>query len=89
MNTKLYVDWAGISFLVDAEIAEDEPAYVEEINSVEVRAQNGDYMLVDVDRKEFMEIMQDVLDDAAQEYIQERAIAYAEARMDARREEGL
>lgn len=89
METKLYFNYAGLSFRVDACIVEDDVPFVEDISSVEVEAGNGDYMTVAVDLNEFMEAMQDQLNEAAEEYIRNRAIAYAEMRMDARREEGL
>lgn len=89
METKLYFKYAGLSFCVDAGICDDETPYVEDISAVEVEAANGEYMAVDVDLAKFMESMQDQLNEAAEEYIRDRAIAYAEARMDARKEEGL
>lgn len=89
METKLYFDYAGLSFCVDACIVEDDTPYVEDISSVEVEAGNGDYMTVAVDIDAFMDAMQDKLNEAAEEYMRDRAIAYAEARMDARKEEGL
>lgn len=89
MNKHLYFDWAGMSFRVEVEIFDDEPAYVEEIKRVEVKTEGGEYMLVSVDKAEFMDNMQDILNDAAEEYMRDRAIAYAEMRADAKREEVL
>lgn len=89
MNAKLEFDYGGISFLVEVEIFDDDPAFVEDVNSVEVRTPSGDYMLAEFDEKAFKDTFQDLLDDKAQEYMRDLAIAYAEARMDARREEGL
>lgn len=88
MTAKLEFMAGGISFLVDVEIFDDDPAYVEEVNSVEVRTPSGEYMLAEFDEKEFKDNFQDVLDEKAQEYMRDLAIAYAEARLDARREEG-
>lgn len=89
MNAKFEFDYGGITFLVDVEIFDDDPAFVEDVNSVEVRTPSGDYMLAQFDEKEFKDNFQDVLDEKAQEYIRDLAIAYAEARLDARREEGV
>ena len=87
MTAKIEFMAGGISFLVDVEIFDDDPAYVEEVNSVEVRTPSGEYMLVEFDEKEFKDNFQDVLDEKAQEYIRDLAIAYAEMRADAQREE--
>lgn len=87
MTAKLEFEFGGISFLVDVEIFDDDPAYVEEVNSVEVRTPSGEYMLVEFDEGAFKKQFQDILDEKAQEYMRDLAIAYAEARMDAQREE--
>ncbi len=87
MTAKIEFMAGGISFLVDVEIFDDDPAYVEEVNSVEVRTPSGEYMLVEFDAKEFKDNFQDVLDEKAQEYMRDLAIAYAEMRADAQREE--
>lgn len=89
MNAKLEFVAGGITFLVDVEIFDDNPAYVEDVNSVEILTPSGEYMLAQFDEKEFKDNFQDVLDEKAQEYIRDLAIAYAEARADMRREEGL
>ena len=89
MEKVLYFKYAGMNFRVNSWIVEDDTPYVEDISAVEVEAANGEYMAVDVDLVKFMESMQDQLNEAAEEYIRDRAIAYAEMRMDARREEGL
>ena len=89
MTAKLEFDYGGLSFLVDVEIFNDAPAFVENINSVEVLTPSGDYMLAQFDEKEFIETFQDVLDRKAQEYIEDLAIAYAEMRADDMREERL
>ena len=89
MNAKLEFVAGGITFLVDVEIFDDNPAYVEDVNSVEILTPSGEYMLVQFDEKEFKDNFKDVLDEKAQEYLRDLAIAYAEARMDERREEGL
>lgn len=89
MNAKFEFDYGGITFLVDVEIFDDDPAFVEDVNSVEVRTPSGDYMLAEFDEKAFKDTFQDMLDEKAQEYIRDLAIAYAEARLDERREEGL
>ncbi len=88
MTAKLEFMAGGISFLVDVEIFDDDPAYVEEVNSVEVKTPSGEYMLAEFDEKAFKDNFQDVLNEKAQEYLRDLAIAYAEARLDARREEG-
>lgn len=89
MTAKLEFVAGGITFLVDVEIFDDNPAYVEDINSVEILTPSGEYMLAQFDEKEFKDNFQDVLDEKAQEYMRDLAIAYAEARLDAQREEGL
>lgn len=89
MTAKLEFMAGGISFLVEVEIFDDSPAYVEDVNSVEILTPSGEYMLAQFDEKEFKENFQDVLDEKAQEYLRDLAIAYAEMRADARREEGL
>ena len=87
MNTHLYFDWAGMSFRVEVEIFEDDPSYVEDIKRVEVKTEGGEYMLVSINREEFLESMQDILNDKAEEYMRDREIAYAEMRADSKREE--
>ena len=89
MNAKFEFDYGGIRFFVDVEIFDDDPAFVEDVNSVEIRTPSGDYMLAEFDEKAFKDTFQDLLDEKAEEYIKDLAIAYAEARMDARREEGV
>lgn len=89
MTAKLEFDYGGLNFIVEAEIFDDNPAFVEDVNSVEIRTPSGDYMLAEFDEKEFIDIFQDILDEKAQEYMRDLAIAYAEMRADARREEGL
>jgi hypothetical protein len=89
MTAKLEFVAGGITFLVDVEIFDDNPAYVEDVNSVEILTPSGEYMLAQFDEKEFKDNFQDVLDEKAQEYMRDLAIAYAEARLDAQREEGL
>jgi hypothetical protein len=89
MTAKLEFVAGGITFLVDVEIFDDNPAYVEDVNSVEILTPSGEYMLAQFDEKEFKDNFQDVLDEKAQEYMRDLAIAYAEARFDAQREEGL
>lgn len=87
MTAKIEFTAGGISFLVDVEIFDDDQAFVEEVNSVEVRTPSGEYMLAEFDEKEFKDNFQDVLDEKAQEYMRDLAIAYAEMRADAQREE--
>lgn len=88
MTAKLEFEADGLSFLVDVEIFDDAPAFVEDVNSVEVRTPSGEYMLAEFDEKAFRDNFQDVLDEKAQEYLRDMAIAYAEMRADMRREEG-
>lgn len=87
MNAQLEFDYGGISFFVDVEIFNNDPIYVEEVNSVEVKTPSGEYMLAEFDEKEFKDNFQDILDEKAQEYMRDLAIAYAEMRADAQREE--
>ena len=84
---QLFFNSNGLSFKVDVEVLEDENC-VDTINSVEVLAENGDYIVADVDKEEFFEGMEDLLNELAEEAIRDRAIAYAEMRLDSKREEG-
>ena len=89
MTAKLEFVAGGITFLVEVEIFDDKPAFVENVKSVEILTPSGEYMLAQFDENEFLENFQDVLDDKAQDYLRDLAIAYAEARADDMREERL
>ena len=85
MNTKLYFDYAGVSFRVDADIYDDEGQGVEQVNEVQVKAANGDFMVADVDLDAFKDDMQDWLDEAAHNYFEDVKNEYYENLMDERR----
>lgn len=79
-------DYNGMSYKVELGVLEEEKV-VEDVLSVEVLAANGEYTKVDVDREDFLEGMQDFLNEKVEEEIENRALAYAEVQADAEREE--
>lgn len=79
-------DWGGISYRVDACVLEDE-GVVEDITTVEAVATDGEYVQLEVEREDFLEQMQDVLNEALEKTLQERELDYAEMKMDMEREE--
>lgn len=89
MQGKLDFEYGGLNFFVTVGIVDDNPAYVEEVQSVEIQTPSGEYMPVEFDYDKFMEVYRDMLDEKAQEYLRDLAIAYAEMRAEERREEEL
>ncbi len=89
MEIELYFKAVGLNFRVVVNICEDDGVFVEDVLQVDVKTQSGEYMIAQVDIKEFFEYMEQELNYAAEEYVRTRAIAYAEMRADDMREERL
>lgn len=85
MGTKLYFDFAGLSFCADADMYDDDGQGVEKVNSVKVQDANGNYMPVAVDLDAFKEEMHDWLDEAVKDYLEAVKEDYYENLMDERR----
>ena len=81
----LYFEYAGLSFRVDANVNDN---CVEDINTVEVMGIGGKYEPMQVDRKEFVETMQDTLDEAVEDAKLEARRAYEDMLLDQAKEEG-
>lgn len=81
----LYFDYAGLSFRVDANVNDN---WVEDVSTVEVMGIGGKYEPMQVDRKEFVETMQDTLDEAVEDAKLEARLAYEDMLLNQAKEEG-
>lgn len=82
---KLYVDYAGLKFRVTADV---ENGCVEYVSRVEVMANTGKYVPVKYDIDDFMEGLQDYLNDAIEEAILDEQLANGDMLFETAREEG-
>lgn len=82
---KLYFNYAGLHFRVDATIND---GCVEDIATVEVMGIGGKYEVMKVDRKEFLKTMQDTLDEAVEQAKLDARLAYEDMLLDQAKEEG-
>ena len=82
---KLYFNYAGLHFRVDANVNDN---WVEDVSTVEVMGIGGKYEPMQVDRKEFVETMQDTLDEAVEQAKLDARLAYEDMLLDQAKEEG-
>lgn len=81
----LNFDFAGMSFEVDADVEE---GYVIGVFGVKILAKTGKYFPVKVDTEEFLEGMQDFLNDAVEQAVLDNRLAHEDYLFEVAREEG-
>lgn len=81
----LYLDFAGLQYKVTADIDE---GCVEYVSKVEILANTGKYFPVKVENDEFLETMQDYLNEAIEEALLDERLEHGDMLFEQRREEG-
>lgn len=82
----LNFDFAGMSFEVDADVEE---GCVVGVFSASVQAKTGKYFPVKIDREDFLDSMQDFLNDAVEEAILSEKLAHGDMLFEQAREEKM
>lgn len=82
---KLHVDYAGLKFRITADVEND---CVEYVSRVEVMATTGKYVPVKYEVDDFLDGLQDYLNDAIEEAILDEQLAHGDMLFETAREEG-
>ncbi len=81
----LYFDFAGISFRVKADITDGQ---VEHIAKVQAVCHTGEYVTLEVEPVEFLETLQDTLNEAVEQAVLNARLAHEDMLFEQAREEG-
>lgn len=82
---KLYFDYGGLSFRVEADVTD---GVVEGVRSVEIVCSTGEYAKMEVDYEEFFKVFADPLNDAVEDSIRDEYLAHCDMLYDQAKEEG-